>query len=189
MIILLTYFYTEKEIVALRLLWTIHHCYFWYTLYCNYYFSCIHCWISKVMGVKLLFPFVFQSLLHNCLFMMTKQISLSICLKLYSVHYSHFILKWFQPISFQEVCFSGESYENMQKIKSLKILRTPSIRHQGLCLLSEVKYISKSFMVISLFASEELCHNPPLPGLLDHALRGGALRYKSNVQVPTEGRK
>ena len=32
-------------------------------------------------------------------------------------NYSHFILKWFQPNSFGEVCFSEEIYENMQEIQ------------------------------------------------------------------------
>ena len=40
-------------------------------------------------------------------------------------------MKWFQPNSFGEVCFLEESYENMQKIQILKILRAPSIQHQG----------------------------------------------------------
>ena len=44
---------------------------------------------------------------------------------------SHFILKWFQPNSFEKVCFLEESYENMQKIQVLKNFRVPSIRHQG----------------------------------------------------------
>ena len=39
----------------------------------------------------------------------------------------HFILKWFQPNSFGELCFLQESYGNMQKIQ---ILRAPSIQHQ-----------------------------------------------------------
>ena len=66
--------------------------------------------------------------------------SIDYCVK-YSLVYenfcencSHFILKWFQPNSFGEVCFLEESYKNMQKIHILKILRTPSIRHQGVCL-------------------------------------------------------
>ena len=42
---------------------------------------------------------------------------------------SHFILKWFQPNSFGEVCFLEEIYENMQRIQILKILRAPSIWH------------------------------------------------------------
>ena len=46
---------------------------------------------------------------------------------------SHFILKWFQPNSFEEVCFLEESYENMQKIQIFKIFRVPSIWHQGVC--------------------------------------------------------
>ena len=46
----------------------------------------------------------------------------------------HFILKWFQPNSFGEACSLEESYENLQKIQILKILRAPSIRHQGVCL-------------------------------------------------------
>ena len=49
----------------------------------------------------------------------------------FCVNCSHFILKWFQPNSFGEVYFLEESYENMQ---ILKILRAPSIRHQGVCL-------------------------------------------------------
>ena len=47
---------------------------------------------------------------------------------------SHFILKWFQPNSFGELCFLEESYWNMQKIQILKILRAPSIQHQWVCL-------------------------------------------------------
>ena len=47
---------------------------------------------------------------------------------------SHSILKWFQPNSFEEVCFLEESYENKEKIQILKILRAPSIRHQGVSL-------------------------------------------------------
>ena len=38
---------------------------------------------------------------------------------------SYFILKWFQPNSFEEVCFLKESYENIQKIQ---ILKAPSIQ-------------------------------------------------------------
>ena len=43
---------------------------------------------------------------------------------------SHFKLKWFQPNSFEEVCFLEERYKNMQKIQILNILRAPSIQHQ-----------------------------------------------------------
>ena len=32
-------------------------------------------------------------------------------------NYYHSILKWFQPNSFEEVCFLEERYENMQKIQ------------------------------------------------------------------------
>ena len=39
----------------------------------------------------------------------------------------------FQPNSYEEVCFSEEAYEKMQNIQILKILRMPSIRHQGVC--------------------------------------------------------
>ena len=38
---------------------------------------------------------------------------------------SHFILKWFQPDSFGEVCFLEESYENMQKFKFWKFWDRP----------------------------------------------------------------
>ena len=38
---------------------------------------------------------------------------------------SHFILKWFHPNSFGEVCFLEESYENMQKFKFWKISEPP----------------------------------------------------------------
>ena len=44
------------------------------------------------------------------------------------------ILKWFQPNSFGKVCFLEESYENMQKIPIVNILRAPSFQHQGVCL-------------------------------------------------------
>ena len=47
---------------------------------------------------------------------------------------SHFILKRLQTNSFGEVCFLEESYENMQKIRILKIWRAPSIRHEGVYL-------------------------------------------------------
>ena len=47
---------------------------------------------------------------------------------------SHFILKWFQPNSFEEECFLEESDKNMQKIQFLKMVRSPSIRHLGVCL-------------------------------------------------------
>ena len=40
-------------------------------------------------------------------------------------------MKWFQPNSFGEVCFLEESYENMQKIQILTILRVPSINIRG----------------------------------------------------------
>ena len=43
---------------------------------------------------------------------------------------SYFILIWFQPNSFGEMCFLEESYEKMQKLQILKILRVPSTRNQ-----------------------------------------------------------
>ena len=42
-----------------------------------------------------------------------------------------FILKWFQPNSFGEMCFLEESCEKMKKIQILKIWRVPSTRNQG----------------------------------------------------------
>ena len=76
---------------------------------------CVEFWFNKVLnGSKSL---VYETFCENCF---------------------HFILKLFQPNSFGEVCFSEESYENMQKIQILKILRESSIWHQGvLC----VRYV------------------------------------------------
>ena len=56
------------------------------------------------------------------------------CTRLSVKNCSHFILKWFQPNSFGELCFLEESYGNMQKIQILKNLRAPSIHHQWVCL-------------------------------------------------------
>ena len=39
-------------------------------------------------------------------------------------NYSHFIMKWFQPNSLEEVCFL-ESYENMQKIQMFENFGSP----------------------------------------------------------------
>ena len=49
---------------------------------------------------------------------------------------SHFILKWFQPNSFGEMCFLEGRYEKMQKIQILKILRLPFIQNWGVSKLT-----------------------------------------------------
>ena len=54
-------------------------------------------------------------------------VELSLVYKTVSENCSHFILKWFQPNSFGEVCLLEESYKITQKIQILKILRAPSI--------------------------------------------------------------
>ena len=41
---------------------------------------------------------------------------------------SHFILKWFHPKSFGEMCFSEESYKQIQKIQILKIWERPQYK-------------------------------------------------------------
>ena len=61
-------------------------------------------------------------------------VELSLVYETFCENCSHFILKWFQPNSFEEMCFSEESYKNMQQIQRLKFLRAPSIGHQGVCL-------------------------------------------------------
>ena len=47
---------------------------------------------------------------------------------------SNFILKWFQPNYFGQMCFLEEGYEKILKIPILKILRVPSIQIEGVCL-------------------------------------------------------
>ena len=48
-----------------------------------------------------------------------------LCTRLFVKIALNFILKWFQPNSFGEVCFLGKSYKNLQRIQILKILRAP----------------------------------------------------------------
>ena len=48
------------------------------------------------------------------------------------------------------MCFLEESYENMQKIQILKMLRAPSIRHQGVCLYCNLVIIVCACWSISL---------------------------------------
>ena len=61
---------------------------------------------------------------------------------------SHFILIWFQPNSFGEMCFLEKNYGNMQKIQILKILRAPSIRHQWVCLKPSLCVVSWSKWIL-----------------------------------------
>ena len=62
-------------------------------------------------------------------------VELSLMYETFCENCSHFILKRFQPHSFEKVCILEESNENMQKSQILTILRALSNRHSSVPLI------------------------------------------------------
>ena len=52
-------------------------------------------------------------------------VELSLVYETFCENCSHFILKWFQPNSFGELCFLEDSYRNMQKFKYFNFWESP----------------------------------------------------------------
>ena len=93
-----------------------------------------------------------------------------------------------EMISFGEVCYLEESYENMQKIQILKILRPPSIRHQGVCLNMSVHILNIVFFTALYSISRwfGLLHPLSLPVLPHSSLWEVSMLQNCIVSKSTE---
>ena len=86
---------------------------------------------------------------------------------------SNFILKWFQPNPFGELCFLEESYGNMQKFKFWKIWESP--------LFNISEYAFKAHLIIKPCGDKGHWANPEVRGL---PLQKTSIFLVKNLGIP-----